>query len=149
MSFDTDSFLSIAVPSGLSTRYTPIPVGEYPAVIHDVKLRRTNNGSVILEVMWDLQAPDIQEKLNMKELRARQSIFLDFDASKNPPGLDMSENKNVQLGRLLEAVGRREQGLPSFNQLIGLGPCKVSVTHRPNQDDPTQVFAEIKTAVRM
>jgi len=128
--FDPDVFLSTEVEGELSTTYLPVPEGEYVASIDDIKIK-SPKGSVILEVLWDLQDNEVKEIMSMDKVVVRQSIFLDVEEETG--ALSLGENKNVRLGRLRENLGQNTPGQPwSFLSLKGAGPVTVTVSQRPS-----------------
>lgn len=100
--FDPDTFASTPVQGELDTQFTPVPVGEYNGRISKYNFR-TPKDSVIMEVFWAVDDESVKEATGMEEPTVRQSIFLDVTPD---GGLDMGKGKNIQLGRLREAVGQ-------------------------------------------
>jgi hypothetical protein len=66
------------------------------------------------------------------------NIWLDV----NGEALDLSEGKNVGLGRLRKAL---DQNDGAWNPLMmkGRGPVMIKVTQRSDKNDPTQKYAEV------
>lgn len=149
--FDADSFLNSAVTGANSTKIVPCPIGEYPGVIDKVAARQwqskdgTQTG-IALDVSWNVEDDSAREVTGRKEVQVRQGIMLDLDAS---GGLDMSEGKNVALGRLRAATGLNDPSVQfSFSNLPGQ-MAKIKVGHRPDKNDPEIVYAQVDAVVAM
>lgn len=144
--FDPNSFMQASFTESNSTTFTPVPEGEYTAAImnpDDLKMRTIDNGSLILDVKWTIDDPQVKEVTGLDTNSVRQSIFLDVTAD---GGLDFSKGKNIQLGRLREALDQNQAGQPwSFSNLIG-SVARVIVTHRLGND---QIFSAIKTVTKL
>ena len=136
--FDPDTFMNTDQDGEFSTSYEPIPEGEYQAVITKIEPRTTSTGKALLDVTWQMDAPD--EDLAHEKF-SRQSIWLDLTES---GGLDRAKGKNIQLGRLLDAVGVNGSNW-NPNQLIG-SVARVNVKHRITDDG--QTFADVKGATK-
>jgi len=144
MSFDPDSFLNTDVTGELSTEYTPIPVGEYAAVIDSVGAKEVvsqKNGNTyrFLEVQYIIDDADVREQTGMDSPKARQSMILDFTDAGT---LDLGKGKNVHLGKLRAACNQNDPSKSwNFSMLEGQA-VKVNVKHRITDDGST--FAEVK-----
>lgn len=133
--FNPEAFLNTETSEATSTQYTPIPEGEYNAVIKSVTGRVTDSGKAILDVMWTLDAEGNEEAHGRD---VRQSVFLDITEG---GALASGKGQNVPLGRLREAVGQNVPGqLWSPNQLPG-NVALVSVKNRQYED---QTFSDVK-----
>jgi hypothetical protein len=139
--FDTNAFLNQTNEGGFETKYVKVEQGEYPAVIKKVDYRtlpkkdKPEENSHILDVTYFIDDARQKELTGMDEPTARQSIFLDVTADGK---LDRSKNRNVNLGRLLEALGLNDRPNWSFNDFPGR-PVMVKIIHSPNPkaaDDP-------------
>lgn len=145
MSFDADSFLNSAISGSNSTKIIPCPQGEFFAVIEKLAARQTQSTDgtqtrVILDVIWLVEDDGARQATGREQVQVKQGIFLDLDAQ---GGVDMSEGKNVQLGRLREALGLNGGEAFSFNMLPGR-TAKILVSHRPDPKDAENVFADVK-----
>lgn len=149
MSFDADSFLNAAVSGSNSTKIIPCPQGEFFAVIEKIGARQgqSKDGTstfVSLDVTWLIEDDGARQACGREQVQVRQSLFLDLDPQ---GGVDMSEGKNVGLGRLREALGLNGNGEAfSFNMLPGR-TAKVQVTHRDDPKDPENKFADVRSVV--
>ena len=146
MTFDPASFLSQETTDQMDTSFTPIPAGEYPAMVKSVDARQQPSTKdpaevwTILDVTYAIDDQGVREETGLPEPTIRQSIFLDIgDDGK----LDTGKGKNVNLGRLREAVGLNQPGQAfSFGSLVGQA-CIVAVKHNPSKDDPEIVYANV------
>lgn len=146
MFFDPEQFMQTPVTGALSTEYVNIPEGEYlgmirPDGIKPRKITTQNGESVVVDLTWETDDPKAKEVTGRNSSQARQSIFLDLTAEGH---LDLGKGKNVQLGRLREALKQNDNSRPwSFGMLSGV-PAYFVVQHR--QADG-KVYADVK-AVR-
>lgn len=142
--FDPNQFLDMQVTESNDTKVVPPPVGEYLAVVDDVKVRTwqsktdSSKAGLALDVVWSIQDPQVLADMDRKKVTVKQGIMLDLTEQ---GGLDMSKGKNVSLGRLREATGHNEPGRPfAFSMLMG-NMAKVSIAHRIVDED---IFADVK-----
>ena len=146
--FNPDQFLDMQVTESNSTETVPVPIGEYTAVIAEVKCRQWTKkddpsvSGLALDLVWDIDNEAVRTLLDRSKVTCKQGIMLDItDAG----GLDMGKGKNVGLGRLREAVNLNVPGQPfAFSMLVGR-MAKVKVEHRVNGD---QIFSEIKAVAK-
>lgn len=143
--FDADSFLNSVVTGANATKVVPCPIGEFPGVIDKIAARQwqskdgTKTG-VALDVTWSVEDDAAKAETGRDNLSVRQGLMLDL----TPDGaIDMSEGKNVALGRLRAAVGLNDPSVEfAFNHLPGrMG--KIKVSHRQDDRDPENVFAQV------
>lgn len=149
MSFDPNQFLDMQFTDSNSTEAVPIPVGEYVAVVSEVKCRpwqKKDDPSVAglaLDLLWEIDDQGVKDLLGRTKVVAKQGIMLDMT---DGGGLDFGKGKNVGLGRLREATGLNTPGQPfSFTMLTGR-PAKVKIEHRVAGE---QVFAEVKAVAKL
>ena len=143
--FNPDQFLNTETSDATSTSYTPIPEGEYPACVKEIKPRVTTSGKAILDVVWSIDDADgaIEAATGMKQATVRQSVFLDLTDS---GGLDMGKGKNVQLGKLRDALGQNTPGKSwRPGDLMG-GVALVAVKHRSVDD---AIYTDIKGVTKI
>lgn len=151
MSFDADAFLASSVTGANDTALIPCPQGEYQGIVSKIAPRQwqskdgTTSG-IALDVFWFIEDANVKHVCGREEVVVKQGIMLDT----NPQGgLDMGAGRNVALGRLREAVGKNSPGEPfSFAMLPGL-MAKVSVSHRPDKNDPSIMYAEVKMVAKL
>ncbi len=145
--FDAGLFLNTTVDTALQTKSDPIPIGPYRAVIKDLGFRTGSSEKgpwIAMDVSYSLDAPDVATKLNRKELTARQSGFITLDSNGK---IASGPNQNVWVGKIFEAVGMNKPGV-TIGQLKGAGPLQVMIGHRPNKDDATIVYDEVKSVAK-
>lgn len=149
MSFNPQEFLESAVTGSNSTKIIPCPEGEYQGIINKILPRQWvskdgQTSGVAVDVLWNIEDQAVKQDLNRDEVVVKQGIMLDIAA--DGKSLDMSEGKNVALGRLREAIGLNDPRNPfSFAMLPGQS-AKVKVTHRVSGED---TYAEIKMVVAL
>lgn len=145
--FDLEAFENQQTTEAGSTSLSPIPAGEYLAIIDSAKLRSvtTKNGpSVMCDVTYLLQSPETAAKLKREKLSVRQSFFIDFTA--DGKHFDMSEGRNTGLNKVRKAVGMNDPGKPfAISMLAGKGPVKVQVTLRPDKNDSDVIYNDVKS----
>lgn len=141
-----EDFLNDTVAGSNATSYTPVPKGEYPAMISKVEYRvmdskvKPGEKNHVIDVTFVIDDATARDVTGLPEPTVRQSIFLDVSSDNK---LDMSKGKNVNLGRLREALGMNDPDKPfSFNHLKGQA-CYVTVEHNPSTKDPRDVFANV------
>lgn len=144
--FDPASFLMQETSDQMDTQFILIPAGEYPAMIKDVAARQQQNPNdpailwTILDVTYAIDDAGVREETQLPEPTIRQSIFLDLSEDNK---LDTGKGKNVNLGRLREAVGLNQPGQAfSFGALVGQA-CVVAVKHTPDKKDPEITYANV------
>lgn len=151
MPFDADKFLNQTYNDSMSTVTTACPEGEFKAFVDDGDKAITfreggldRNGNqlspqciVLFSIMGD-QLPN--QVLKREKVFVPLNIWLDVNDSGD--GLDLSEGKNVGLGRLRKALNQNEG---AWNPLMmkGKGPVMIKVTQRSDKNDPTQKYAEV------
>ena len=146
--FDAENFLDSSIDGQSETRYTPIPDGEYVAMIDDTPLKlREINSSPVVDVTYIIDDPDLAEKMSLDRLSVRQTLFLDIGADGT---LAFGANQNVRLGKLREALGQNKAGQKwNFRMIQGAGPVKIKVGSRPDKDDPTIIYNDVNGVAKM
>lgn len=150
--FDPNTFLEMTVEDSNSTVMIPVPAGEFTGIIDKIDCRSwtskkdPSKSGMTLDITWTVDDANVKELLGRDKVTVRQGIMLDLtDAG----GLDMGKGKNVSLGRLREAVDLNQAGQPfSFKMLPGR-MAKIVVSHRPNDQNPEQIFAEVNAVAKL
>jgi hypothetical protein len=147
--FSPEQFLDMQVTETNDTKAIPVPVGEYTAVIEEVKVRQWQSkkdpsmSGLTLDVKWSIDDSAVKELLGRDKVVVNQGIMLDITDS---GGLDMGKGRNISLGRLREATNLNVAGQPfSFMMLAGR-VAKVNVSHRI---DGENIFAEVKGVAKL
>ena len=144
MSFDKETFLNTEVRGKMETTYTPLPIDDYTGYIDDIDGREAGD-SRILDVIWAITDEKAKEFLGMDKPTVRQSIFLDYEEDGT---LQFGKNKNLQLGKVREAVGQNGDGAWTPRMLVGAGPCLLKIGHRADKNDPEKRYADVKQVVK-
>ena len=97
------------------------------------------SGKVVLDVHWSIDDAGVKEATGRDDPQVRQSIFLDIDANGR---LDVSKGRNLQLGRLREALGLNTPGIPFKFADISGKVARVLVKHRLDAEGTT--WADVK-----
>lgn len=150
MSFDPNTFLNTEVSGAMETKYPLIPESQegYRAVVKKVdgRVEKVTKGpnvgkdQPICDVTFVVDDEGVRQQLQMPEPTIRMSLFLDMNAAGQ---LELGTGKNIQLGRLREALGQNDPNTPwTFSKLVG-GACKIKVKHSPNEKDPSSPFANV------
>lgn len=143
--FDPALFLDATTTEALVKR-PPLPVGDYTAVIGELKTREwvgqtdpTKSG-IAVDVPLTIDVPfETQQALglDMPTLQVKDSLMLDL----TPQGtIDWSIGKNGRLRKYREATGQNQKGVPfSMRQLTG-NVVLVKLAHR---DYKGELFEEV------
>lgn len=147
MTFDPQSFLGEETTEQMDTKFPLIPQGEYPALVKGIDARQQESTKVpgevwtILDITYAIDDQAVREETGLPEPTIRQSLFLDLGEDGK---LETGTGKNVNLGRLREALGLNQPGQAfNFNMLVGQA-CTVQVTHNPDKNDPEIVYSNVK-----
>lgn len=147
--FSPEQFLDIQITESNDTKVIPIPVGEYMAVVKEVKVRPWQSKSdpskagIALDLIWSIDDAGVKQLLGRDEVNTKQGVMLDMTEA---GGLDVGKGRNISLGRLREAVGLNTPGQPfSFGMLTGR-VAKVKVEHRVDGD---AIYAEVKGVAKV
>jgi hypothetical protein len=138
--FDPDKFMTQAAGTG-STTFEPIPEKEYRAMFEDVVVRALPSGSIVADVNFILNDPEVAKQLGREKLTVKSGIFLDTTPN---GGFDMSKGKNLKLNKLRDAVGQNKEGW-KLSDLKGAGPLSVIVSHRRDKDNAEIVYPDVKS----
>lgn len=137
-----DTFANLVITEAMDTVVGQVPAGDFPAYIKSQKLRQQKE-HWLLDITWVVTDSAVAQELGRDEPTVRQSIFLDFTQE---GALDLGKGKNVQLGKLREAVDQNQKGKPwSPGMLIGCSAI-VNVQHRMDKNNNPQ--AEVRGVAR-
>ena len=157
MAFDAEKFLNQTVNDPMSTSVIPCPEGEFKAFVDDgdkaVSFREggtDRNGNalspqcVVLFAITGDQLPN--QILKRDKVLVPMNCWLDITEDGN--SLDLSEGKNVGLGRIRKALDQNEG---SWNPLMmkGKGPVMIKVGQRSDKNDPTIKYGEVTRVAKI
>ena len=140
--FDPDLFVGAETKGGFDTSYAKVSPGEYRAMFDGAKVRKVNTEDgerAIMDVTWYILDEDVKKETELERPTCRQGFFLDINEK---GGLERGKNKNVGLGRMLEALGVGQGDKWSPQGLKG-SLATVRVEHKPNKDDPENPYANV------
>jgi hypothetical protein len=146
--FSPESFMSSQFTDANETTFKAVPEGEYSAVINKVECNswQSKDGSksgLKLDIDWIIDEESVRVATGMAEPHVKQSIMLDMTES---GGLAVGTNKNVNLGRLRDAVNQNASGRPWSPPMLQGQVARVAVKHRLWED---QTFAEVKGVTKL
>lgn len=142
--FNADILLNTAVEGANATKIPNLPEGsDYIGQVVDIAIKngadKDGKAYTRLELQVEVTA-DQEPRVALMELdkkRVRVDALLDINEQGT---LDMSASKNVNLGRLREAMGLND---PSRKFSIGMfrgQMIKFDIAHNPSKDDPEVVY---------
>lgn len=134
--FNPELFLNVQHEQANATELLPVPDGDYIAVsdpiteksfnTYDIKSGdRAGTKGVSLIIIWNINDENgvIKEQIG-RTPTVRQNIMLDFNKD---GGLEFGKGRNVELGRLREALGQNGNGQPWAMSMLGGKTARVSV----------------------
>lgn len=151
MTFDADAFMNTTVDEPMATQLSSVPEGEYVAMIGDftseafktITFKDKKTGAdvsrQILEVPFNIDDAALEAHLGRKPTH-RESYWLDFNTN---GALDTGPDKNVQLGKLRDAIGQNGNGPWSPAMLRNMGPVKIVIKTRSDKIDPEKKYTNI------
>lgn len=152
--FNVESFLATDFTGSNATEYVPIPEGVFPAKITNFEGKMTRGKPeenkaprpyVLVE--WEIDDEDVRKETGQDSPKTRQTLWLDLDST---GGLDMGKGKNVQLGRLRDAVGQNDPSRPWQFAMLLDQMAQVEIKHRMGEGDfEGQIFSEVKNVARL
>lgn len=137
--FDPQAFLNSTLPGANSTKREIVSPGVYPAAISNLEIKNgvvqkdgPNYGKpwVALNFRWNIRNEPINAVMGQETVVVFDSCFLELDEA---GGVAMGKGKNVQLGKLREAIGLNT-GPIQFAALDGR-VAKINVINEPYKDD--------------
>ena len=137
--FDPESFLDATLPGSNSTKRELVPMGVYKASVGKLEVKNgiiqkdgPNFGKpwVALNIQWWIENQPINAALDQAKITVYDSCFLELDDDGRPA---MGKGKNVQLGKLREALGLNS-GPVQFRAFEGR-PATINVGHEPYKED--------------
>lgn len=141
--FNPTQLMNVELTATMDTTVIPIPEGDWPGVVDKVEFRQVDAKDksttyTFMEVTWSLSDSEIEAVTGRDRNTCRQSVSIDL----TPHGtFDLAKGKNIQLGRLRDALGQNTAAPWQPGQLVGQAAV-CSVKHR--MLDSGDVMAEIK-----
>jgi|SoiMethySBSTD1v2_1073268.scaffolds.fasta_scaffold40768_2 hypothetical protein len=139
--FDADSFLQQTVDEPFTTEFVMVPPGEYLAAIDDFDRdalqqvdfeykkgpKAGQPGTMTkLTIPFIINDDKVKQELERDKVVVSKQVILDLDDNGQ---LASGKNKNIELGRLRDALGQNDDDTWSIAKLRGAGPLMVRVTH--------------------
>lgn len=140
--FDPDQFMSATTEEASETSFKPIPENDYQAVITKIEARNPK-GHAILDVHWAIDDPSLAAEMGIENPQVRQSVFLDVNEQ---GALQTGANKNVQLGRLRDALSQNNPGQPWAPSMMEGQVARISIKHRIDGDN---IYSDVKGVARV
>lgn len=139
--FDAEEFLNGTLPGSNSTKREVVPPGVYKAFISKLEIKNglvQKEGSerygqpwVALNLQWTIEGQPINVQMDQSKVIVYDSVMLDLDEEGK---VKMEKGKNVQLGRLREALGLNT-GPIAFRAFEGR-PATIFVLHEIYKGEP-------------
>lgn len=129
--FDPATFMQTQFNEENATRGIPCPVGEYAAKVEKVDPKLTESGKALLNLSWEILDPNVLVATGKTKVLVRQTVWLDIDEATG--SLAFGEGKNIQLGRLREALNQNTKGQPWQPAMLVGGSARVKVAHNPDK----------------
>lgn len=146
MTLDAKALLDLSITGANDTRSTPIPIGEYTAIIEDVDAaawqgkKDPSQSGIKLLCKLNIDDANVKAFLEREKVVITHDIMLDTTPA---GGLDLGKGKNVRLGQLREAVGLNSPSDPfGFRMLVGK-VLKVKIDHELYQGQPQAKVAGV------
>ncbi len=144
--FDAETFANTQTDSAMDTVLTPCPPGDRKGQVTKIEARqfvsdKDGKTYTVMDVHWHILDDEAKKVTGMEKPSCRQSIFIDM----TPEGAtDLGKGKNIQLGRLRDAVGQNSKGKKwSPSMLVGtLALCHVEA----DKSDPENYSRVTKVA---
>lgn len=146
--FTPEDLMNMETAGEMETTFSPVPEGEYTASVEKVTSRVVgqDKDKPLFDILWKLHdiSDAIKAEVGQDEPTVRQSVFLDMDDNGR---LAMGKNKNVQLGRIRDALGQNTPARWNPNMMLGMR-AKVRVAHRADPQTGA-VYGEVKAVAAL
>lgn len=138
--FDVNAFLNESIDAELDTKIVPIPEGEHMGQIgtgeKDIDIsggvsEKNNKPWMRADIRIRLTDPNLATQLQREEVWARYSVMIDLNEQGK---FDTRPQRNVNVGKLRDAVGQNRAGTPWNWMLLKGQPIKVKIKHRKADD---------------
>lgn len=144
--FNPEAFMNATFSESNSTQYEQVPEGEFQASIDTVTPRTTGTGKALLSIKWKVDDEGVRLQTGMAEPSVFQTVWLDVTES---GGLDFGKGKNVQLGKLRDALGQNAPGKPWAPGMLVGGLAKIRVKHSIDKRDNVTLNAEVNAVTKL
>jgi len=141
--FDPTSFMDATFEGVNDTKVTPIPIGDWPAIIEEPKMVEWKSRDGLksgwkLSMNMKIDSPEVASVTQREVNKVRHDVMLDLTEAGM---LDMGKGKNIGLGRLREACGLNKPGEPFSFRMFDGKMIKARIGHRVDGED---IFSEVK-----
>lgn len=144
--FDVNAFMNETVDGVLDTSIVPVPDGEHMGQIgtgeKDVDIQvGEKNGKPWMRaiVMVELTDPNLKAQLKRDQVKVRYDFFVDLNEQGK---IDTRPQRNVNLGKLREAVNQNRPGAWAFGMLKGQ-PLKVKTKQEKATDGSDNIYTKV------
>lgn len=144
--FDASSFLNTPMGEANATRRDPLPAGETFGTITKVEMAHgTSDKGPWRKLNATIEVGDPSYLASAARTKATLTYGIMLDLT-DTGTIAMGPNVNVRLGKLREATGVNQPG-KALTEMVGR-PIKIMVGHRPDANDPTVLYDEVKAVAK-
>lgn len=148
---NAEEFMQQTSEEALDTIVIPCPPGEWNAQISKLEAKefeyksgdRIGEKGLRLALSWSIMDDEPKQHCGRDIVTVNQSILLDLTPE---GGLDMGKGKNIQLGRLREAVGQNVAGQPWGPVMLDGQVAKLVIEAGVYNDNPTAEVRGVRAA---
>ncbi len=144
--FNADVLLNCTTEAKLATSIPPMPNGEWIFSITGVEFKNPKPDVIIMDAAVECIDPEVCAVTGMNPTRSKISCFCDVT---DTGLLDDTEGKNIQLGKLREALGQNEAGVPWSPMMVVGGQVRGKTQQKPDSKDPSITRSEIVALSRL
>lgn len=146
--FNPEAFMNATTTDANDTQYVQVPEGEFQATIDKVEAKVVGQETPrpIINVSWKVTDSAAAEATGRAENYVRQTLWLDVTES---GGLDFGKGKNVQLGKLRDALGQNKPGQAWAPGMLVGGVARVKVKHSIDKRDGVTINAEVSGVTKL
>lgn len=145
--FSPEALLNAKFEAANATRRDPLPIGETLAQVTKLDFANGEKDGkpwYKLNVQFSISDNEYLAKAQREVATITYGIMLDMTEAGT---FAMGPNKNVSLGRLREATGTNQPG-KGLNDMLGQY-VRIQIGHRPDKNDPSIVYDEVKAVAKM
>ena len=144
--FDPTSFLNSPMADANATRRDPLPAGETFGTITKLDMAHGTSDRGPwrkLNISIEIGDPAYLTRADRQKAVVTYGLMLDLTDTGT---ISMGPNVNVRLGKLREATGVNQPG-KALTEMVGR-PIKVIIGHRPDANDPSVMYDEVKAVAK-